>query len=90
MSKPRLPRNARLLMASRAAGSVGQGATVASFSLYLHALNYSGPAIGTILMARLLFGALMTLIVGPRSPRSAAGLRGRGRCRCAGGRPVSR
>ncbi|GBL45578.1 major facilitator superfamily MFS_1 [Sulfuriferula multivorans] len=65
----RLPRNVRLLMASRTVRSVGQGATVASFSLYLHALNYSGTTIGTILMAGLLFGALLTLIIGPLSDR---------------------
>ncbi|MDE2299985.1 MAG: MFS transporter, partial [Burkholderiales bacterium] len=59
----------RLLMAARTARSVGQGATVASFSLYLHALRYSGAAIGSVLMAGLLFGALMTLIVGPLSDR---------------------
>ena len=69
MSDPRLPRNVRLLLAARGARSVGQGATVASFSLYLHALGYSGAAIGTVLMAGLLFGALMTLIVGPLSDR---------------------
>ena len=69
MSATPLPRNVRLLMAARTARSVGQGATVASFSLYLHALNYSGAAIGTVLMAGLLFGALMTLIVGPLSDR---------------------
>ncbi len=69
MSELRLPRNVRLLLAARGARSVGQGATVASFSLYLHALGYSGAAIGTVLMAGLLFGALMTLIVGPLSDR---------------------
>jgi MFS family permease len=69
MSATPLPRNVRLLIAARIARSVGQGATVASFSLYLHALNYSGAAIGTVLMAGLLFGALMTLIVGPLSDR---------------------
>ena len=75
MGEPRLPRNVRLLMASRAARSVGQGATVASFSLCLHALHYSGAAIGTVLMAGLLFGALMTPIVGPLSDhRGSRGL----------------
>lgn len=69
MSDARLPRNVRLLLAARTARSVGQGVTVASFSLYLHALGYSGAAIGTVLMAGLLFGALMTLIVGPLSDR---------------------
>lgn len=69
MNKTALPRNVRLLIASRFARSIGQGATVASFSLYLHALNYSGAAIGSVLMIGLLFGALMTLIVGPLSDR---------------------
>jgi MFS family permease len=42
---------------------------VASFSLYLQALGLSGAAIGTVLMAGLLFGALLTLIIGPLSDR---------------------
>ena len=64
-----LTRNVRLLLAARASRSLGQGVTVASFSLYLHALGYGGAAIGTILMTGLAFGALMTLIVGPLSDR---------------------
>jgi MFS family permease len=48
---------------------VGQGVTVVSFSLYLHALGYNGAAIGVVLMAGLLFGAALTLIVGPLSDR---------------------
>jgi MFS family permease len=56
-------------LAARAARSLGQGATVASFSLYLQALGFSGTAIGTVLMAGLLFGALLTLIIGPLSDR---------------------
>jgi MFS family permease len=56
-------------LAARAARSLGQGATVASFSLYLQALGFSGAAIGTVLMAGLLFGALLTLIIGPLSDR---------------------
>jgi MFS family permease len=56
-------------LAARAARSLGQGATVASFSLYLEALGFSGAAIGAVLMAGLLFGALLTLIVGPLSDR---------------------
>ena len=66
---PPLPHNVRCLLSARAARSVGQGATVASFSLYLHALGFSGSAIGVVLMAGLLFGALLTLIVGPLSDR---------------------
>ncbi|MGC8535046.1 MAG: MFS transporter [Rhizomicrobium sp.] len=62
-------RNVRLLLAARSARSLGQGVTVASFSLYLHALGYSGAAIGTVLMAGLMFGAMLTAIVGPLSDR---------------------
>ena len=67
--QPPLPPNVRRLLAARAARSLGQGATVASFSLYLQAIGMSGAAIGTVLMAGLLFGALLTLIVGPLSDR---------------------
>ena len=65
----RLPHNVRCLLAARATRSIGQGATVASFSLYLHALGFGGTAIGVILMAGLAFGALLTLIIGPLSDR---------------------
>lgn len=65
----RLPHNVRCLLAARAARSVGQGATVATFSLYLHALGFGGPAIGLVLMAGLAFGAVLTLIIGPLSDR---------------------
>jgi MFS family permease len=44
---------------------------VASFTLYLQALGFSGTAIGTVLMAGLLFGALLTLIIGPLSDRTS-------------------
>lgn len=67
--EPPLPRNVRLLIGMRAARSLGQGALVASFALYLHALGWSGTAIGTVLMGALLFGTLLTLIVGPLSDR---------------------
>ena len=43
--------------------------TVASFTLYLHALGYRGAEIGAVLMAGLAFGVLMTLVVGPMSDR---------------------
>lgn len=68
-NKPPLPRNVRLLIGMRAARSVGQGALVAAFTLYLHALGWSGTAIGAVLMAALLFGTLLTIIVGPLSDR---------------------
>ncbi len=63
------PLNVRLLLATRTVRSIGQGVTVASFALYLHALGYTGAAIGTVLMAGLTFGALLTAIVGPLSDR---------------------
>ncbi len=65
----RLTRNVPLLVAARTARSVGQGVTVASFTLYLHALGYGGAAIGSVLMAGLSFGILLTLVVGPLSDR---------------------
>lgn len=68
-ANPRLPRNVRILLAARTTRSVGQGVTVVSFALYLHALGYNGAAIGAVLMAGLLFGALLTLVVGPLSDR---------------------
>lgn len=63
------PRTVRLLQMSRLARSIGQGITVASFTLYLHALGYGGAAIGAVLMAGLIFGAALTAIVGPLSDR---------------------
>lgn len=64
---PPLPRNVRLLIGMRAVRSIGQGAMVAAFTLYLHALGWSGTAIGAVLMGALLFGTLLTIIVGPLS-----------------------
>lgn len=63
------PRNIRLLIVSRFARSVGQGVTVASFALYLHALGFGGTVIGAVLTAGLVFGATLTAIVGPLSDR---------------------
>ena len=68
-SPPRLPAVARRLMAARAARSVGQGALVAAFTLYLHALGWSAQAIGATLASALLAGALLTLALGPTSDR---------------------
>lgn len=56
-------------MAARAARSLGQGALVAAFTLYLHALGWSAPGIGATLSAALLAGAVLTLTVGPLSDR---------------------
>ncbi len=57
------------LMAARAARSVGQGALVAAFTLYLNALGWSAAAIGATLSAALVVGAVLTLTVGPWSDR---------------------
>ena len=69
MTQPSFPLNVRLLLGARLSRSVGQGVTVASFSLYLHALGYTGGAIGAVLMAGLAFGAMLTAVVGPVSDR---------------------
>ena len=64
-----LPRDVRVLMAARAARSFGQGAMVAAFALYLHALGFTASAIGAVLTAGMLFGAVLTAVVGPLSDR---------------------
>lgn len=64
-----LPFTARLLIASRFLRSVGQGALVVGFALYLHALQWSAAAIGAVFMAGLVFTALLTLLLGPMSDR---------------------
>lgn len=68
-TRPRLPRNIRLLIGMRAARSLGQGAMVAAFTLYLHALGWSATAIGAVLMGALLVGSALTMAVGPLSDR---------------------
>jgi MFS family permease len=68
-SSAALPPVVRRLMAARAARSLGQGALVAGFTLYLHALGWSAPEIGATLSAALLAGSLLTLAVGPLSDR---------------------
>jgi MFS family permease len=64
-----LPRNVRLLIGMRVARSLGQGAMVAAFALYLHALGWTGTAIGAVLMGGLLVGSVLTMAVGPLSDR---------------------
>jgi MFS family permease len=59
----------RGLLLARAARSLGQGALVAAFALYLRALGWSAPGIGAVLSAALLGGAALTLAVGPVSDR---------------------
>lgn len=62
-----LSREARLLIGTRAARSVGQGALVVDFALYLHMLKWSAPAIGTLFMFALFVSATAALLVGPLS-----------------------
>ena len=53
----RLSRTARLLILCRAARSVGQGALIVDFALYLHALGWSAAQMGTVYMSGLVLGA---------------------------------
>lgn len=69
MSLRILPPTTRLLIASRLARSVGQGALVVDFALYLHALDWTAVAIGGVFMGSLVFGAVLTLFLGPLSDR---------------------
>ena len=62
-----LSREARILIAMRALRSVGQGALAVDFALYLHALKWSAPAIGALLMVALFLSATAALLVGPLS-----------------------
>jgi len=62
------PPTRRLLLA-RGFRSVGQGALVVDFSLYLNAMHWSGAAIGFVLTASGLFGAALSLLVGIGSDR---------------------
>lgn len=65
----RLPRDTRLFMAARAARSLGQGALIVGFSLYLKALGWSAPAIGALFTGGLLVDAALAVTVGPFSDR---------------------
>ncbi len=65
----RLSPSARRLIACRAARSIGQGALVVDFALYLHALGWSAFQIGLVYSAGLLGGAGLTLLSGPLSDR---------------------
>ncbi len=63
------PRAVPLLMAARFARSIGQGALVVGFTLYLHALGWGAARIGAVLSGALLLAVLLTLLVGPASDR---------------------
>lgn len=56
-------------MFARGMRSLGQGALVAAFALYLRALGWSAPQIGSTLSVALLSGAVLTAVVGPLSDR---------------------
>ena len=60
---------ARRIILARTARSIGQGALVAAFTLYLHALHWSAPQIGAVLSGSLFIGAALTLWIGPLSDR---------------------
>ncbi|HVC51074.1 MAG TPA: MFS transporter [Stellaceae bacterium] len=60
---------ARMLIASRAARSLGQGALAVDFALYLAALRWNAVQIGGIYMGGLVIGAGLTLASGPLSDR---------------------
>lgn len=64
-----LPRDTRLLLAARAARSVGQGALIVAFALYLDALGWSAPAIGALFTAGLLIDTALIVALGPASDR---------------------
>ncbi len=59
-----LPPTTRRLLLMRALRSIGQGALVVDFALYLHALDWSGLAIGLVLSSTGFFGAGLSLLVG--------------------------
>ena len=60
---------ARRIILARTARSIGQGALVAAFTLYLHALQWNAPQIGAVLSGGLFIGAALTLWIGPLSDR---------------------
>jgi MFS family permease len=64
-----LPHEVRLLLGARLARSLGQGALVVDFTLYLDAFGWSSARIGLLLTAGLVVGGALTLLVGPFSDR---------------------
>lgn len=55
------------LIIARFFRSIGQGALVVDFALYLHALKWSGSTIGSLFMVSMIFNSLLALILGPLS-----------------------
>ena len=66
---PRLDPVVKCLLAARTVRSVAQGALVADLSLYLHALGWSGLAIGLSFTAAAFGAAVLSLIIGRLSDR---------------------
>ncbi|MHB1951788.1 MAG: MFS transporter [Acidiferrobacteraceae bacterium] len=62
-------RNTRLLIGARAARSVGQGLLAVDFALYLKALHWTAPQIGTLFMGGLLLSSVIAIVMGPASDR---------------------
>jgi len=69
IGSPRWPRDTRLLLAARGARSIGQGALIVGFALYLDALGWSAPAIGALFTAGLIMDAAVVSVSGPASDR---------------------
>lgn len=63
----RLPLTARLLIACRVGRSIGQGALVVDFALYLGALHWDAVQMGEMWMGGLIVGAGLTMVAGPLS-----------------------
>ncbi|HET8996901.1 MAG TPA: MFS transporter, partial [Acetobacteraceae bacterium] len=61
--------DSRLLILVRLIRSIGQGALVVDFALYLRALHWSGGAIGALLTASMVSGIALTAVLGPASDR---------------------
>lgn len=69
VERGRLPRDTRLLLAARAARSLGQGALIVAFALYLDTLGWSALAIGSLFTAGLLVDAALVTVSGPASDK---------------------
>ena len=65
----RWPRDTRLLIAARGARSIGQGALIVGFALYLDALGWNAVMIGGLFTTGLLVDAALVSVSGPLSDR---------------------
>lgn len=64
-----IPLETRLLIGARASRSLGQGALMVDFALYLKALGWTAPAIGALLTGGMLVDTGLALTMGPLSDR---------------------